>query len=243
MASLIDTIKEKLEYIKRVRYSIAKDISRSPMTQHKALFMVGAALVVAAVIFFSLKFKESGSSDDKPAMGFDAAIENYGSEIKMLSKQFDIDQNYLLALIMLESSGRADVPPRFEKAVYQKLKDIQGRKQVALEGITLSDIKDASDEALRNLASSWGPFQLMGYKCLHLGIKIKDLRGPNSLYWGVYWIDNTYGEFVRKGRYDDAFHIHNTGHTVPRNRKYFTYDSLYVPHGIEYMEYFKQNFK
>ena len=174
--------------------------------------------------------------------GYNAAIKNYGREIKILSGQFDLSKDFLMALIMLESSGRADVPPRFEPVVYQKLKDIQEHKLASIENIIYSDIADASDDALKNLASSWGPFQLMGYKCLHLEVKIKDLRGSNSLYWGVYWIDKTYGDYIRKGRYADAFHIHNTGHPIPKNGKYKTYDPNYIQKGLEYMEYFKENF-
>jgi hypothetical protein len=81
----------------------------------------------------------------------------------------------------------------------------------------------------------------MGYKCLHLGIKIKDLRGNSSLFFGVKWIADTYGDYVRKGKYADAFHIHNTGRPVPKNGKYITYDPKYVPNGLKHMEYFKEH--
>jgi len=198
--------------------------------------------VIGIVLFYFFLKVGCDFKTESSVGGYKAAIDNYGREIKILAGQFDLPRDYLMAVIMLESSGRKDIPPRFEQSVYNKLKSVQDRKLATLENITYEDIKDASDDALRNLASSWGPFQLMGYKCLHLDVKIKDLRGANSLYWGVYWIDKTYGSYLRKGRFEDGFHIHNTGHPVPKNGKYKTYDKDYVKKGLEYMDYFKNNF-
>ena len=197
------------------------------------------ALLAGLVIYLIVR---PGSESVVPAgeTGCEAAIANYGNDIKVLAQKYDLSKDYLMALIMLECSGRRDVPPRFEKGVYNKLKDVQSGKR-ELEGISKTEIGDANDDALRNLASSWGPFQLMGYKCLHLNIQIKDLRGENSLDHGVEWINRTYGDYIRKGRYEDAFHIHNTGHAVPKDGKFKTYDPSYIPRGLEYMEYFKNN--
>ncbi|MBQ3658192.1 MAG: hypothetical protein II956_15335 [Bacteroidales bacterium] len=233
---------KKIDYLKRVKYSLTMDYNRRKKKSQtsgspKFIFWIVLALSAFLVIKYCNFSKISPSEG-----GYEAAIQNYGREIKILAQQFDLSKDFLMALIMLESSGKADVPPRFEPAVYQKLKDIQQHKSGSLESIIYSDISDASDDALKNLASSWGPFQLMGYKCLHLNVKIKDLRDSNSLYWGVYWIDKTYGDYVRKERYADAFHIHNTGHPVPKNGKHRTFDKNYVKKGLEYMEYFKNNF-
>ncbi len=244
-------LQEKIAYFKRVKYSLMNNFKKkkksTPRKKTKAtkadkpsifsLVMVAAVGIV--VLFFFLKF--CGKPYVKPQeMGLDAAMLNYAGDIKMLAHKADIPPEYLMALIMLECSGRADVPPRFEQGVYDKLVDVKEHRRESLESITYADLSDASDDALRNLASSWGPFQLMGYKCLHLGIKIKDLRGENSLYYGVQWIEGTYGDYLRKGKYADAFHIHNTGRPVPKNGKYTTYDPKYVPNGLQYMEYFKE---
>ncbi|MCX6233495.1 MAG: hypothetical protein NT175_02060 [Bacteroidetes bacterium] len=52
------------------------------------------------------------------------------------------------------------------------------------------------------------------------------------------WIDMTYGDYIRKGRYKDAFHIHNTGDTYPVAGPPKTYDPKYVENGLMYMKYF-----
>ena len=161
---------------------------------------------------------------------------NYGTEVDKLATEFNLPSEYLKALIVLECSGRKTVPPRLEEKVFNKLKMVRDGKRNEYEGIKENDINDASDAALKNLASSWGPFQLMGYKCLQLGITVKDVRGEKSLYWGIKWINEEYGDFLRKEKYEEAFRIHNTGKS---NGK--THDPNYVKKGLNYIDCFKNN--
>ncbi|MBT8196695.1 MAG: hypothetical protein KJO64_09710 [Bacteroidia bacterium] len=164
---------------------------------------------------------------------------NYGEEIDQLAEEFDISPAYLKALVVLECSGRKEIEPRFEKHVYERLKKVQNGELENFEAVTQQLIHDASDDALVNLASSWGPFQLMGHKCLLLDIKIKDLRGPEALKWGVQWIDMTYGKRLEKSQYQDAFHIHNTGQSFPADGIARTHDPEYVSKGLSYMKKFE----
>jgi hypothetical protein len=159
--------------------------------------------------------------------------ENYGSDVEKYALQYQLPEHYLKALIVLESSGKKDVRPRFEKKVYQALKAVQRGKRT-LEKITANDLKDCNDEALRNLASSWGPFQLMGYKCLQLGIQVSDLRGNDAVKWAIHWINLTYGDYLRQEKFEEAFRIHNTG--SPNGR---TFDPNYVKNGMKSMKMFE----
>jgi len=129
---------------------------------------------------------------------------NYGKEVEALAAQYQLSPAYLKALIVLESSGRSEVPERFEKSIYQKLKKVKAGR-MKMENITSDDLKDCSDQALRNLASSWGPFQLMGYHCFRLGISVSDLRGRGSVKWAVKWINDTYGEYIREKNSNKPF--------------------------------------
>jgi len=247
-------IEDKVKYLKKVKYSLLMNYKKGKqkinsklkkknkkVTEEKshgiAKFLVAGAIALVVFLIFSV-----GKKAPSEQGGVQGAYNNYGREVKKLSRQFDLSPSYLMALIMLECSGVSNVPPRFEKHVFNKLKDVRAKKVSDLENISYNEISNASDDALRNLASSWGPFQLMGYKCIHLGITIKDLRGDNSLYYGVKWINDTYGDYVRSGRYKDAFHIHNTGRPVPKDGKYRTYDKNYVPRGLEYMKEFDKMF-
>jgi hypothetical protein len=164
---------------------------------------------------------------------------NYGAEIDKLAGQFDLSPEYLKALIILECSGLKNIKPRFERHIYKRLVNVREKRLDKFENIRYSDIKDASDEALKNMAHSWGPFQIMGYKCIWLDIQLKDLRGDEALYWAVKWIDLTYGDYIRREQYKDAFHIHNTGRPYPDSGPPKTYDAKYVPNGLMYMKFFK----
>lgn len=173
--------------------------------------------------------------------GLDRALANYSDEVLKYADEFNLPANYLLALIVLESSGRRVIPPRFEPHVYQRLKEVKNGRRESYEHVTSQHLHDATDDALKNLASSWGPFQVMGYKCLLMGIKVKDIRGKDAIYWGIKWIDMNYGNELRAGKFKDAFHIHNTGRKFPSSGRPFTYDPQYVAKGLKYMDYFEKH--
>ena len=81
----------------------------------------------------------------------------------------------------------------------------------------------------------------MGYKCVGLGVNVKDIRGEDGLEHGVRWIKEEYGRFLKKGKFKDAFHYHNTGRKFPRDGVSRTHDPRYVDKGLAYMEYFEAN--
>ncbi len=164
--------------------------------------------------------------------------QNYGKAVDSCARIFNISPAYLKSLICLECSGKTGNLKRYERHVFKRLKAVRDGKSESYEGITKSMIADANDDALKNLATSWGPFQIMGYKCLHLDIHVADLRGTNTVYWSVKWIAEEYGHLLHSGRYKDAFHYHNTGRTFPANGIPTTYDKEYVPNGLHYMQFF-----
>jgi len=205
---------------------------------------VCGVLLSCVVIFFGWKFLQNTDDDDEEIIVGETpkvclrVEENYGKAIDSCAKIFNLNSRYIKSLTCLECSGRTDRPNRFEKHVYKRLKNVRDGKLADYEGVTQKMLHDASDEALKNLATSWGPFQIMGYKCLHLNINVADLRGNDAVYWGVKWINMEYGHLLKKGRYRDAFHYHNTGRVYPANGKPTTYDPNYVSNGLEYMKYF-----
>ena len=203
---------------------------------------VCGVLLSCVVIFFGWKFLQN-TDDEEIIVGETPKVclrveENYGKAIDSCAKIFNLNSRYIKSLTCLECSGRTDRPNRFEKHVYKRLKNVRDGKLADYEGVTQKMLHDASDEALKNLATSWGPFQIMGYKCLHLNINVADLRGNDAVYWGVKWINMEYGHLLRKGRYRDAFHYHNTGRVYPADGKPTTYDPNYVSNGLEYMKHF-----
>jgi hypothetical protein len=181
-------------------------------------------------------FKKGGRTT---MSAFKLTESNYGSGVEKAAEKYGLPVSYLKSLIVLECSGKKPVQPRYERHVFKKLKKVRDQKGRTFEMITHEMIADAPDDALKNLAKSWGPFQLMGYKCLHLEVKVKDLRGDDALDWGAKWIKLEYGHLLRKKRYKDAFHYHNTGKTYPKSGIPKTHDPKYVDNGLKYMAYFE----
>lgn len=167
---------------------------------------------------------------------------NYSHEVINLAYKEKLPADYLLALIVLECSGEASstLNRRFEKNVYKQLKAVRDGSQSSYGSITKKQLQKASDEALKNLATSWGPFQLMGYQCLSLNINIADIRDEKALYYGVKWINKRYGKYLRNKDFKNGFHIHNAGHPYPTEGPPHTYHPYYVENGIGYSEWFHQ---
>jgi hypothetical protein len=211
------------------------------MKQLKGLFILffvlfGAVLGIVYLVPYLQKDRHVSIEDQKG--GLDMVEKNYGASIDSASRVLNIPAAYLKALCMLECAGRKKFQQRFEPHVYEKLKKVKFGEIDNYEHVTTDILADANDDALKNLASSWGPFQLMGYKCLLLGINVRDIRGDNAVFYGAQWIKMTYGDYLANKKYKDAFHIHNTGRPYPAIGKPRTYDPKYCNRGIKYMEYF-----
>ncbi len=174
------------------------------------------------------------------AIGSNQVIDNYSKEIYKEANRLGLNPEYFMALCMLECGGRRPSPSRFEKHIYRRLMNLKAGKRTHYEKVTIETLKDANESAIKNLASSWGPFQIMGYKVVQEGILIKDLRGPAAVKHGMKWIANEYGHLLKKDRYSDAFHYHNTGKVIGKNRRIKTHSKTYVSDGRKWMKYFKK---
>lgn len=213
------------------------------MKNLKGLFILFLILLAAtATIVYLIPYlqrKEINIEDRKS--GPEMVTKNYGRAIDSCAAIFEVSPEFLKALCMLECGGRKVFEERFEPHVYEKLKKVKFGTMENFEHVTPAMLADANDDALKNLASSWGPFQLMGYKCLLLDIKVKDIRGADAVYYGTKWIELTYGNYLKKKKYRDAFHIHNTGMPHPAIGSPRTYDPDYCARGLKYMAYFKNH--
>ncbi|MEC7986143.1 MAG: hypothetical protein VX278_13345 [Myxococcota bacterium] len=187
-----------------------------------------------AVLFFFIGCMELSHTVDPKRR----ALHNYGKEMKILAEEYDLSWDYLMALTVLECSGRKPCAHRFEGHVYDQLKQVQRGDLHAYSNILFESIEERSDAEIGHLATSWGPFQIMGYHTIHMGIPIADLSNESALAHGVQWVDTNYGHRLRKEQYEDAFHLHNTGRPFPEDGIPTTYDPDYVYNGLWYMDFF-----
>lgn len=196
----------------------------------KTYFILTASVIFIVFTLFFIRYRLTQPS----GLSLYARVEmNYGRDIELASKKFNLPSEYLKSLIILESSGSKEVSSRFESHVFNALVSLRSRKRKEYKKLKPHHLKGANDAALRNLSSSWGPFQIMGYKCLELGVKVSDLRGDSAVYWGAYWINEEYGNYLRKNRFSEAFRIHNTGSPTGK-----TYHSEYVAKGLKHINHF-----
>lgn len=167
------------------------------------------------------------------------AHKNYSDEVATIAEELELPYSYFMALTVLECSGEKPCGTRFENHVFEKLQALRAGERQRYGPVQAGDIVDAGDDALRNLATSWGPFQLMGYKCIDMNIRVADLRSDEAVRHGMTWIAQEYGAALREGRFADAFHIHNAGRPYPKEGPPRTHDPRYVERGIRYMDYFE----
>ncbi|MFO7867746.1 MAG: hypothetical protein R6U95_00430 [Bacteroidales bacterium] len=199
-------------------------------------FVLICLVGISVIIYLQL---DKHTSPKHPANSQYTIIENlYGAHIKTEAGKYNLPENYFKALILLETSARKNIPHRFEPHVYKELLKVKKGLRKNYEYVTQKTLINMSDNAIRNLASSWGPFQIMGYKCIQLGIYVADLRGKQAIKWGIAWINENYGHLLRQKRFKDAFHMHNTGRIFPKNGISLTHNSQYVENGLYYMKQF-----
>lgn len=173
----------------------------------------------------------------------DRTLKNYKKSILLECKEEYLSPSYFLALATLESSGKKNPKKRFEKKVYYHLKGVRDKKYKSFGSIKRKKLRGLSDAAIKNLATSWGPFQLMGYQAFELGVYVSDIRGKASVKYGIKWCNNRYGKYLQKKEYYHCFHIHNTGKPHPKFGKPFTHDPEYISKGLKYMAYFDLKLK
>jgi hypothetical protein len=167
--------------------------------------------------------------------------QNYGEQIREISAEMELPHDYLMALAVLECSGEKPSGQRFERHVFNELMKVKEGKRKKYEMATREKLESLDEEEIRALATSWGPFQLMGYKVFELDISIEDLdNDEDACYQGARWIKKQYGRYLKKSKWKDAFHIHNTGKRFPLSGKPQTHDPYYVADGVRYMKYFGQ---
>jgi len=241
--SSINSLKNNALYDLKKRYKTIL-LKFTPLKQlflrKKNLFFVISSIVLGLIslIIFNQSSKTTTNASQKKILI--KVVANYKKKIDGLAKDFDIPPSYLLAVIALESSGRKKVPVRFEKGIYEKLIRLKNGKINQFENLKTKDVKKLSTAQLKALASSYGPFQIMGYKCFILNISLNTLRGKKHLYYAVKWINLTYGDLLRAKNYKDAFHIHNAGSKYPDDGVSKTYDPKYVANGLNYENYFRK---
>jgi hypothetical protein len=142
---------------------------------------------------------------------------------------------YLAGLISVEDASLDESATRFEPRVFIDLQNIRDGQPSKRKWVKQSDILDASDSALENLATSFGLTQIMGFhviKTFNKTITIDDLRDPKQhLKLAIHLIKKEAGKELKMGAFEKALRIHNTG-----NPDGETHDDNYVDNALGVMQ-------
>ena len=100
--------------------------------------------------------------------------DRFGLRIARACQDTPIPPEFIAGLIGVEAgkdrNGQfKESATRFEAHVFAKLKALRNGSLKSYSRISRSQIKDASDEALEALATSYGLTQIMGWWTVHLG--------------------------------------------------------------------------
>ncbi|MBU1219350.1 hypothetical protein KKF34_00270 [Myxococcota bacterium] len=218
----------------RQRYSLRKTLK--PQARHWLFIVI---LFMVAVISAKLVLSGSGGSVSLEIKALERVYERYFETVNENAGLKKIDSAYFLALIMLETSG-SEHPPRFEKHIYERIIKYRGKNGASYRSITSKKLREMDLKQIKDMASSWGPFQIMGYNAIPMKLLPEDFAGNDSIRNSMRWIMSEYGHLLRKKSYRDAFHYHNTGRKFPKNGKVMTHDPTYVDRGLRYMKYFQK---
>jgi len=157
-----------------------------------------------------------------------------GAEITRACTGTLVPDEFLAGLIGIENARLDPNASRFEAGTYLNLKKLRNpiifwRK--SWNGITQADLKGASDEALINLATSFGYTQIMGWWSIHLKCTVADIRDPQKhLGIAVRLLHRVAGRQLKDQTFGPVFRIWNTGQ--PNGK---TYDPDYVANGVAVM--------
>lgn len=145
----------------------------------------------------------------------------YGSLIEEAADRYGIPPEWLAGMTGMENPNCYEWPDRrakrFEAGVFRKLKYVRNTKgSVYAKKIPHDMLKGLSDEALVNLATSWGQMQIMGYYILTIfeGSSVAELRDPRRgyLFAGEMMTeDPQLRAYLRAKKYDQVCHIWNSG--------------------------------
>lgn len=142
----------------------------------------------------------------------------FGGLIHLACSNSIVPEDFLAGFIGVEAGidRTGQIRPeatRFEPGVYHKLTAVRDGLMSRWSGIVTRDLNGLSDAAIRNLATSWGMTQIMGWHLIHnLKGTIQDLRDPDKhLHFTVQLLVLTASVHLKSGRFDNVLRIWNTG--------------------------------
>ena len=168
-------------------------------------------------------------------------FDRFGLKVHLACANSIVEESFLAGFIGVEAgidrNGQIrEDAKRFEVHVYASLKAVRDGLKRSYNRITKADIANASDDALKNLATSFGMTQIMAWHLIkNLRGTVADLRDPEKhLFYAVELLNLTARKHLLKREYDSVLRIWNTGSA---NGK--TYHADYVGNALKVKKYYE----
>lgn len=159
-------------------------------------------------------------------------VKQFGSRLQSLDPLY---RKFIAGLIGVEAkktaTGFDESGKRFEPGVYQALKKVRDGLRPEYNRLTKKDLSDASDDALKNLATSWGATQIMGWHVIKNlpGASVDDLRNPEKhLKYAQDLARLVAAGYITGNNLAAAYRIWNTGSPTGK-----THDPDYVENATD----------
>jgi len=171
--------------------------------------------------------------------------EHFGGLITKACKLSSVPPEFLAALIANESNGDPDAS-RFEKHVFKKLVEVREGTRKNYSTIHREHLVSLNDDALRLLATSYGPTQIMGYNAVLRHVDPLELNKPET---AIHLTLQMLAECARncgldvQADFEEMLRWWNTGspYDDPKTERVegVTHDPNYVPNALRRMKVYK----
>ena len=160
----------------------------------------------------------------------------WGAAIQEACKYSSVPPEFLAALIAGESGGDPSAR-RFEKSVYNKFQNVLRGYVGSYANLSKGDLGALGDAAIRDLATSWGLTQVMGYHTARRPGGVAILKDPETHLKFALGLVAEFAERFQLSvttEFTEMFRCWNTGR--PNGQ---TYDPKYVERGLARLETYR----
>jgi hypothetical protein len=195
---------------------------------------IQAARILSLFLLLAAILLGAGCPENEDDRIMLSIYQKFNKEIALAVLGTDVSGPYLAALISLESHPPGNASSsRFEQGIYDRL--LLAKAGQPYGSINARTLARYGDQELRDLSTSYGLTQIMGFHCLNLGCDIKDLKSKYHLQWAVAWMQRSYGRHAAKKDWEACFRIHNTGRPSGKTTR-----ADYVERGLARMQYYRR---
>lgn len=172
---------------------------------------------------------------------------NLHTQIVTATTRTIVRDDFLAGLISVENAQLNPHASRYEAHVFRQLCNVRSNARFwnrTYNGVTQKQLRGMSDDAVANLARSWGLTQVMAYHTINNlrdesgnPITVAELRGSRHLHYAVQFMSRSDVAMrqLKNHDYPGVLRIWNTGSPTGK-----THDAYYVQNALGVMKAYQR---